>query len=25
VYRLYGDIFRGLPRFDAAPAIRKAA
>ena len=24
VYRLYGDIFRGLPRFDAA-AIRKAA
>ena len=25
VYRLYGDIFRGLPRFDAATAIRKAA
>ena len=24
VYRLYGDIFRGLPRFDAVP-IRKAA
>jgi len=24
VYRLYGDIFRGLPRFDAV-AIRKAA
>jgi hypothetical protein len=24
VYRLYGDIFRSLPRFDAV-AIRKAA
>jgi hypothetical protein len=26
VYRLYGDIFRALPRFDApAPRARKAA